>query len=345
MGTKYLARSAEVLSEADRQQGIIDFMLFTHEQNSRMYGPNEKVKWEPGTPLYSHPQNRVSEVHDGMDYWNSDGVWGNHARPMIEEFIDGETPDIARCGDCQTTWGRSQRHVKCNCSSEDCPGYWESYGDDPGECFLCGEEVEPRYEIQGLIRAWNDGARWVREREYTESLRFRMGFRPSAVIIDGVDLVSEPMSIISLGLNDSLEPAPLSFVTYAEADAQVTQEMWLRMWGGIQPYIYTPTTLPAAFVREAGEITVIEPWYAPVWEYSDQRPHWPPFRVTFKIYNAIRKAVRNPHQREVHESLVPVFEPREFRDEDCAWWRARGPVDSQSSGRTQSRRRDARRSI
>jgi hypothetical protein len=124
--TKYLTKSAEVLSAADRQEDIIDWILFSNEQNSRIFaelGPEEW--WRPGIPLYKKP-----------DGWMEAGA--QYIRPMIQEQPIGRFHNIdavkyiQRCNDCETSWA----------------------GKDV--CFNCGEYVEPTSFAHEYVRNETD---------------------------------------------------------------------------------------------------------------------------------------------------------------------------------------------
>lgn len=123
---KYLAKSAGILSDADRFQAILDVQLFTMEQDIRLWVREDfVVTWRPGDPLYTDPRNMGSYELDefGFEEEELSGYYGHCVRPMIEEFGDATDPRRMRCEDCDVSWR----------------------GTEP--CWMCGEEKKPRFSF------------------------------------------------------------------------------------------------------------------------------------------------------------------------------------------------------
>lgn len=102
--TKILAKSADVLNEADRFQRIMETQMFIMEQETRLYGYNPDTNWTPGEPLYQDPRFIYRTGCDCCDPAEVDGYVGHHVRPMIEEMEDGDHYQHMRCSDCDVSW-------------------------------------------------------------------------------------------------------------------------------------------------------------------------------------------------------------------------------------------------
>lgn len=122
---KYNTKSASVLEEADRFEVQMNWMLFTAEQDARIWAPQVDGEWYPGDPLHRNP----SDVHrERVDYlyrtrdlpesardveYEESYVRPQYVRPMIEEhdilvFSQVSVPHDdrigfgLRCVDCET---------------------------------------------------------------------------------------------------------------------------------------------------------------------------------------------------------------------------------------------------
>jgi hypothetical protein len=136
---RYRTQSANVLNEADRFQAILDWQLFSSEQDARLFNYNEEVDWKPGVPLYDHPHSvdyngcscydcRESEpIEDGRYY-------GNHVRPFLQtiEYYDDDL-DGWRGNSCE----QLRRYQPMLCESCD---VWWLRDENPSECWVCGAE-------------------------------------------------------------------------------------------------------------------------------------------------------------------------------------------------------------
>lgn len=96
--TKYRAKTAEVLNQADAFERRLNWTLFIMEQDQRLWGYHPKTDWLPGDPIHKDPR------HSYNYFFDIGGVWGNHVRPMIEEFEDGDAPHTMRCQSCEVSW-------------------------------------------------------------------------------------------------------------------------------------------------------------------------------------------------------------------------------------------------
>lgn len=116
---KYKTQSANVLNDADRFEQILNVTLFNQAQDQLLWGHNPDVDWRPGDPIYEDPRWAYDyRPEHGALNWE-DGDWGNHVRPMIQEYIDGNRPARMRCEPCGVSWS------------------WNSKDDI---CWMCGEE-------------------------------------------------------------------------------------------------------------------------------------------------------------------------------------------------------------
>lgn len=131
MGTKYLARSADVLSEADRFQDIMEWELFTFAQEQLLWGYNEEVSWVPGVPIYEDPRLIYRGSCDCSicieDYGPVPDYTGHCVRPMFEEFEDGVHPERQRCEPCGVSWNDGDICWMCG-KTYTRPTYDVSYG-------------------------------------------------------------------------------------------------------------------------------------------------------------------------------------------------------------------------
>jgi hypothetical protein len=122
VASKVLASSVAVLDEADRQQRIIDWMLFANEQDTRLFGYNEEIEWVPGEPIHERPN---PFFYDGR---------GNYVRPMVQtihldRFHNNDSVHFKpRCHDCKVSWK----------------------GEEP--CFVCGED---RPLVEFSLASWD----------------------------------------------------------------------------------------------------------------------------------------------------------------------------------------------
>ena len=108
--SKVQARSAKVLDEADRFEDILNWELFTFEQNNRLWGYNPDVSWSPGEPLYTHPH---------LDFAGPiAGYVSQYVRPMIQECDDNEYPDPVNCEPCGVGWNIFEEKTCWNCGTE-----------------------------------------------------------------------------------------------------------------------------------------------------------------------------------------------------------------------------------
>lgn len=113
---KYNLKSADVLNEADRFEQILNWTLFTSEQDRMLWGYNPKIEWTPGLPMYRDPRaidpdewrsefgdwEYDSQDEENPNYWQ--GPWGNCARPMYELYEDGNEHWPQMCDPCQVSW-------------------------------------------------------------------------------------------------------------------------------------------------------------------------------------------------------------------------------------------------
>lgn len=119
---KYLAKSADVLNEADDFEKRLAYQLFVAEQDARLFGPTAEGEWRPGDPLFKSSLEHITElqaqVDEGLiavecclachlgsveDYEWPTNVDSTYVRPMIEDF----TVDVyrqVRCVPCQVYW-------------------------------------------------------------------------------------------------------------------------------------------------------------------------------------------------------------------------------------------------
>lgn len=167
--TKVLARTAPILDEADRFQRIMDWQLFTMEQENMLWGYNESVSWEPGKPLYQDPRSvsRMSSLGCSCcaaDDEELEGYYGHHVRPMYQLINDGDRHWNMRCKDCDVTW---RNGTECWMCGTDYPEYGVkipafSLGVDHASIFRSfepiGEVTEFRSDelglyVQGQLRA------------------------------------------------------------------------------------------------------------------------------------------------------------------------------------------------
>ena len=103
---KMIKKSAEVLNDADRQQRIMDWVLFRTEQDSRLWG--DYTGWRPGDPIWDYPDYACGEQYV------------RHIFDIMEEGLFNSMHEVyfrARCNECQVWWA----------------------GDDP--CFVCGADI------------------------------------------------------------------------------------------------------------------------------------------------------------------------------------------------------------
>lgn len=99
------SHSASVLDEADRFQTQLDWMLFTQEQDARIWAPPaHSGEWKPGDPLQTRPVAFLGEQ------------W---IRPMfqaipIDQFNNRDAVLARiRCSDCDTFWRGNQPCWNC----------------------------------------------------------------------------------------------------------------------------------------------------------------------------------------------------------------------------------------
>lgn len=138
--TSASATSAKVLDDAERQLAIMDWQLFTMEQENKLWGYNENTDWVPGEPIHKHPYDLGREHNDRISEMDSeefgeayraheensaadslfwDGPIGNHVRPMIQEFDIGEDyADSMICQDCEVSWNKYKEDACWNCGKE-----------------------------------------------------------------------------------------------------------------------------------------------------------------------------------------------------------------------------------
>lgn len=94
--TRYRTQSANVLNEADQFSQILDWELFTADQDALLWGGNE-TEWKPGTPLVTHPHERIDDL-------------GGHPRPIFELMSDvvfhnrDQIWFLTMCEKCQVSW-------------------------------------------------------------------------------------------------------------------------------------------------------------------------------------------------------------------------------------------------
>lgn len=132
--TKYLEKSASVLSEADRMQAIMDWQLFCYEQETRQFEERFVVTWRPGDYLYPHPDKIDDELNGGSQY----------ARRMFDLHDDGSPYELMACKTCEVSWNLSVTR----------------------ECWLCGKYVKS-YGID-VPRAMNRPSRLPEPRSFVE---------------------------------------------------------------------------------------------------------------------------------------------------------------------------------
>lgn len=144
---KYRTKSADVLSEADRAQRVLEWRLFQLEQEAILYNPinpdgwdkTSPEVWQPGVPLYSRP-HVIGHDDEGFAI-----IQGNCISPMIMtyEYIDAEE-----------VWGEGelspfQWASRCEriamwpvVGCEPCGVGW-SKRDDGYICWMCGADYTP----------------------------------------------------------------------------------------------------------------------------------------------------------------------------------------------------------
>jgi hypothetical protein len=115
--TSASAKSAQVLDEAQRMEDILNWQLFTMEQDTKLWGYNPDVEWTPGEPIYKHPRERMFEFH-GHEHNEYNGTWGGWVRPMIQELDDLENfPDEFYerhgCNECQVLGDEADNFCWC----------------------------------------------------------------------------------------------------------------------------------------------------------------------------------------------------------------------------------------
>lgn len=148
---KYLAKSAEVLNEADRFQQMLDWELFTSAQDIQLWHSQiEDVTWRPGDLMFRRPDMpetcdredcgwcadyRQWQGHADMEY--DEDYEGNCVRPMIQEY--------------DLTWGLMEG-VRSMWNGDECNGmpatcyinpiccdvWWDRYKE--ADCWVCGAE-------------------------------------------------------------------------------------------------------------------------------------------------------------------------------------------------------------
>lgn len=218
MPKTYLAQSAAVLNEADRFQRILDWQLFTIEQERMLY--SDPTTWVPGVPIYHDPrwhnwqaqqddlweaENVLENVHD----YFGQGPWGNHARPMIMEIEDIDAHDYLK--------------YTCNAYCLDCEvGWWPGYTKPMTECFNCGKLQKNIYYVSPEEKA----RRAERQRQAIENSGGLRGFTTTYLIVDEIQMSS-----------------------YTQMDVVVTAELWRA--ANIRPYTppLRPTVVGTAFER------------------------------------------------------------------------------------------------
>jgi hypothetical protein len=106
---KYKAKSGDVLNDADRFERILDWTLFTAEQETMLW--SNPSDWKPGDFMFEHPGDRYDRM-------------GEYVRPMVQEILPDRFNSLGplmvrtvRCVDCSVNW----------------------IGEDP--CWVCGEVV------------------------------------------------------------------------------------------------------------------------------------------------------------------------------------------------------------
>jgi hypothetical protein len=136
---KYRTQSANVLNEADRFQAILDWQLFCMEQDSMLWGDNSEYdgQWRPGVPIHEHPYVLSADLHQRIlfdrnpteiDLW--DGSFGNHVRPMLQEFDDGDQYGPTIC--CDVSWSQVE---------------------SPSQCWVCGKEFQSLKQMSFLPKS------------------------------------------------------------------------------------------------------------------------------------------------------------------------------------------------
>lgn len=158
---KYRTKSADVLNDADRFERILSWTLHTLEQENMLWHNPHESKWKPGIPMYKDPRyldfGVYTDPNTPDDYYEWEGPPGNHARPMIEEMIDGNAYSIMRCKPC----GVSSHDDVCWMCGEKYPTMgWEKLaervytpGVDHGVLYVPTNDFRSAYEDQSRVLA------------------------------------------------------------------------------------------------------------------------------------------------------------------------------------------------
>ena len=235
--TKYLTKSADVLNEADRFQRIMDFKLFTMEQETRLYGYNENTDWVPGTPLYPHPftieRGTDCECEDCVrEEGPLEGYYGNHVRNAIDLYEDGQAYERQRCSDCLVSW---------------------TQGD---ECWMCGKFCErPKSGFQHLPQYATFDVRVSQQMAlYLGSMWDRVHEMRAAIMAPSFQRAEQAMRGFRMSFAPIVDEWPHFHFSYDR------ETVGFESFLGIEPYSYHPPVVPPnLFERAEVEIELVRP--------------------------------------------------------------------------------------
>lgn len=212
--TKYLTRSASVLSEADRFEIQMNWMIFTAEQDARIWAPKTRHnEWFPGEFLYNFPSFTEEETLEPCECGCGEMMTtvythytGNYVRPMVELFDEFYHP---KCEDCCVTW------------VDDYSDGWDVI---KRPCWNCGawpQALGPK--VPPKVAPISKSSATASFRELAQRLRahcaeWEQDADQLFLAGDMIVASSRPIEIVSHPYRNMQE--------YAEADARVTEQIY-----------------------------------------------------------------------------------------------------------------------
>lgn len=179
---KYLAKSADVLNEADRFERILNWQLFCIDQERMLYSDPET--WVPADGCYPNPLE-LCETHycsgcrecAPIELHSMYG--GNYVRPMVEEIeLDREYTFNPRCERCDVSWSGPTDCWVCGKTPKNF-SYYTGLGN---EAYTEGEETGLRGPLVQII--WSDEAQQM-QAIWSESFnQFRASIRESFAVLE-----------------------------------------------------------------------------------------------------------------------------------------------------------------
>ena len=191
---RYNVQSANVLNEADRFQAILDWQLFSMEQDARLHDSPVEDDWRPGEPLHQDPRWILREEQgchcaDCVENLETprENYDGNTVRPMIQEFVDGNGALDPVCPNCEVWWSVKRDPICFICGKDftfllpgkpeplyDAASLWHHNYDEPiGNIFTDSEGELRRYITAELTREVGIDWREMMQRQletYTASM-------------------------------------------------------------------------------------------------------------------------------------------------------------------------------